>query len=111
METESNVMAKIESSLWIDLPVLAQLLISTDSWVDCSEKCPNVQFDFEESPLGVKGFFWQSSGYICGQTGKTASRKCDGGKAIVLPHFESPFQVTKMCFKIICKTKITHAES
>ena len=40
-------MAKIESYLWLDLPTLALLLISADTRVDCSEKCPNVQFNFE----------------------------------------------------------------
>lgn len=40
MEMESDVMAKTESSLWIDLPMLALLLITTNAQVDCSEKYP-----------------------------------------------------------------------
>lgn len=47
VEMESNLMAEIESYLWIDLPRLALLLISTDTQVDWSEKCPTVQFNFE----------------------------------------------------------------
>lgn len=47
VEMESNLTAEIESYLWIDLPRLALLLISTDTQVDWSEKCPTVQFNFE----------------------------------------------------------------
>ena len=109
VETESNLIAKIGSYLWLDLPKLALPFISADTQVDCSEKCPNVQFNFESLPPGVKALCWQALGTFVDKLGKTASRICHGRKAILLCHFKNSFQVTKMCSESICKTKIIHA--
>ena len=70
VETESNLIAKIESYLWLDLPMLALSLISADTQVDCSEKCPNVQFSFESLPPGVKAPCWQALGAFVDKLGK-----------------------------------------
>ena len=109
METESNLIAKIESYLWFDLPMLALSLISADTQVDCSEKCPNVQFNFESLSPGVKALCWQALGAFVDKLGKLLLEYAMVGKQHRCVILRIPSRLLKCALKAFAKQKIIHA--
>lgn len=105
-------MAKVESYLWLDLPMLALLLISADTWVDCSENVLMCGLILNSCLLELRdaaGKPWVRL-WAGWENYFPKMRKWGGEKATLLPHFKCSFQFAKMCFEIICKTKMTHTE-
>lgn len=65
---------------------------------------------FGKLPLGVKGLSWQALVRFVGKLGSCfpATQWWETNTAVPL---QNSFQVSKMCFKLICRTKIIDAES
>ena len=108
METESNLIAKIESYLWFDLPMLALSLISADTQVDCSEKCPNVQFNFESLSPGVKALCWQALGAFVDKLGKLLLEYAMVGKQHRCVILRIPSRLLKCALKAHSYPKADH---